>query len=226
MRKEWTQDEKNYLLKYYNHESMENMMKVLQRTKASIISQAKNFGIHTYVPGWSKEDIEFLKTNYYKMNLCDIAKILNRSINTTYSKCRSLGMISKKVGIIYPKDIDDEIIRLYPRYGIKYISDITGYSNKHIRSRVQSLKLKRELKNKKLYQIWNGMIERCYNPNNKASKYFYKKGIKVCDEWMNDYWTFHDFVLSHGWKEWLIKIDRIDNKKEYCPENIKFIKKH
>lgn len=45
---------------------------------------------------WSKKEETFLKNNYKKMLKKDIAKSLNRSINSVYAKCRQLNYISAR----------------------------------------------------------------------------------------------------------------------------------
>lgn len=64
--------------------------------------------------------------------------------------------------------------------------------------------------------------DRCYNPNNKAYKRYGGRGIKMCDEWFNDYFSFEKWALENGYKPEL-QIDRVDNDGNYCPENCKFV---
>jgi hypothetical protein len=42
-----------------------------------------------------------------------------------------------------------------------------------------------------LYNIWNGMRDRCNNPNNHAFSRYGGRGINVCSEW-NDYQKFYN----------------------------------
>ena len=37
-----------------------------------------------------------------------------------------------------------------------------------------------------IYDLWAGMVKRCTDKNHVSYKYYGAKGIKVCDEWVND----------------------------------------
>lgn len=73
----------------------------------------------------------------------------------------------------------------------------------------------------KLYRIWSGMKKRCYNKKYDHFNNYGGKGIKVCDEWKNDFISFKNWALNNGYKEYL-EIDRIDFNGNYEPNNCRF----
>lgn len=67
-----------------------------------------------------------------------------------------------------------------------------------------------------LYEIWKGMLERCYRKGHISYKYYGGKGIKVADPW-HDFNTFASDMgnrpsLNHS-------IERKDGDKDYSKEN-------
>lgn len=74
----------------------------------------------------------------------------------------------------------------------------------------------------KLYLVWKGIKNRCYNSNTKRYRDYGGRGIAVCSEWKDDFQAFYDWSMSNGYKEGL-SIDRIDNDKGYSPDNCRFV---
>lgn len=74
----------------------------------------------------------------------------------------------------------------------------------------------------RLYKIYRGIKDRCYNSNNKSYKYYGFKGIGMCDDWRNCFEEFYKWALSNGYKDNLT-IDRINNYYGYNSNNCRWI---
>ena len=73
-----------------------------------------------------------------------------------------------------------------------------------------------------LYSVWAGIKSRCNNKNAPGYKYYGKRGIKVCKEWLSDSKAFIKWGEANGYKKGL-QINRIDNDGNYTPGNCNFV---
>lgn len=74
----------------------------------------------------------------------------------------------------------------------------------------------------KIYYIWQKIISRCTNPDDKNYHNYGGRGITICEEWL-DFQNFYDYVstLEHfGEKGY--SLDRIDNNGNYEPSNVRW----
>lgn len=51
-----------------------------------------------------------------------------------------------------------------------------------------------------LYKVWISMRARCYNPTDQSYYNYGARGVRVCDEWNNNYQSYYDWCMANGWK--------------------------
>lgn len=68
------------------------------------------------------------------------------------------------------------------------------------------------------YRIWQHVIQRCTNPNDKGFQWYGARGISVCSRWLGDD-GFQNFLADMGEAPDGKSIDRIDNDRNYTPDN-------
>lgn len=79
-----------------------------------------------------------------------------------------------------------------------------------------------ELSDREKDDLWKGMKARCNCPSQKCYKYYGGKGVKVCEQWSEDFDSFHQWAINNGYSGELT-IDRIDSDMDYEPSNCRWV---
>lgn len=149
---------------------------------------------------------------------CNKCRLIKRSINNE-------SFIGKKFGkwTVLEKGKKDEKNKYF-----KCICECG--SIKEVRSR--KLELKNSLQCKEcflikhgyayheLYKVWEGIKERCNNILHRSYANYGRRGIKICERWLN---SFENFLTDMGERPTKKhQIDRINNDGNYEPSNCRW----
>lgn len=73
------------------------------------------------------------------------------------------------------------------------------------------------------YKNWRSIKQRCANHNRDHADRYIGRGIDICREWKNDFWSFYNHVGKKPDNSYTI--DRIDNDKGYEIGNVRWATK-
>lgn len=72
------------------------------------------------------------------------------------------------------------------------------------------------------YPVWNGMLDRCENPDSTAYHRYGGRGITVCSQWHSAASFIGDIERLLGPRPEGCSLDRIDNDQGYEPGNVRW----
>lgn len=78
----------------------------------------------------------------------------------------------------------------------------------------------------RLYKVWHSMKQRCCNPNNPNYENYGGRGIRVCQEWLDDFMNFYNWAMASGYdynaEFGECTLDRINVDGNYEPNNCRW----
>ncbi len=88
--------------------------------------------------------------------------------------------------------------------------------------KIQSEKVKKHGYNKtRIHRIYWSMKMRCNSEKHPRYHRYGGRGIKVCEEWAQNFASFLEWAMKSGYEEHLT-LDRKNNDLGYCPENCRW----
>ena len=130
-------------------------------------------------------------------------------------------VLLKDLGMLYPNNTAKYKVRfgIYECFcGIEFKANSNSVKHKIVMS-CGCNKKTHGLTYHRLYKTWNGMMQRCHNPNNTKYKDYGGRGINVCERW-KDIKNFIDDMYPTFIDG--LELDRKNNNKGYSLDNCRW----
>lgn len=127
---------------------------------------------------------------------------------------------------LYVDPTGKKLFKKYYRCKCDCGNEVIVYQGKLTSGQTKScgcLTLKHGLWKSRIYNIWRGILKRCYLKSSKDYKNYGGRGITVCDEWKNDFKAFYNWAMANKYEDNL-SIDRINVNGNYEPTNCRWVK--
>lgn len=81
-----------------------------------------------------------------------------------------------------------------------------------------------DMSHTRLYKTWQGIKAKCYTPTDKRYNDNGALGIRMYEDWINDFQAFYDWAMITNYDEDTYNlIDRIDKTKDWEPSNCQWL---
>ena len=70
--------------------------------------------------------------------------------------------------------------------------------------------------------VYDTMVARCYLSTHKSFNRYGGAGVRICQQWLDSYAEFKEWLLANGWKRGL-HVHRLNDCGNYSPENCQVV---